>query len=149
MKIENSYKAILDKSVEVFARVNGITVAEVYNSSRVLPQVEARSQIWAYMRERTDSTLMGLAREFGKHHATVVHQNKQHKKYMGRVLKKSNAALIRVNEKYAANYETGKTILDEYFGVVQDNTLRFRVVMMVDDYPKWNVSKIIEAEEIV
>lgn len=141
---------VFEKAVEIYARINRVNPIDLYTGKQNRPLVETRSHVWAYMRQRTQMTTEDLGERFGKHHCTVVHHGKQHHMYMSNILSKRHTKALRVNEFYAENFESGAVILDRCFSVDDGDAkgYQYRVVMMVDDYPEWIVSKVIEVEKI-
>ena len=55
-----------------------------------------------------------------------------------------------MHDHYAQSYDAGRDLLDDYFLVdsVDLKGYKYRLIMMVDDYPSWNKQKVIEAEQI-
>ena len=82
-------------------------------------------------------------------HCTVQHHIKNHNDYLERINKKTDA---RVNELYAITYGTGRDVLNHYFEIPLESEMRemkWRLVIMVDEYPIWTNHQVIEKERII
>lgn len=140
---------LFTKAIETFSAVNHIAPKELYSGTRKRSVVETRSMIWKYVRERTLLTYQELGDRFDKAHCTVQHHISNHDAYMGRINNNSEA---RVYELYAMTYMNGKGVLNHYFDIPEESEMRemkWRLVIMVDDYPVWKQHQIIEKERII
>tara|TARA_R110001632_G_scaffold19590_1_gene59116 strand:+ start:1147 stop:1635 length:489 start_codon:yes stop_codon:yes gene_type:complete len=140
---------LFTKAIEVFCKVNRIDPSDLYAKTRRRPVVEARSMIWKYVRERTNFTYQELGDRFEMSHCTVQHHIKNHNDYLERINKKTDA---RVNELYAITYGTGRDVLNHYFEIPLESEMRemkWRLVIMVDEYPIWTNHQVIEKERII
>lgn len=137
---------VFNKAIEIFTNLTKVPEAELYQRGRHRRVVECRAMIWAYMRTRTNMTFADLAARFDLNHCTALHQWNRHQDYMSYVLDKP----FRMHELYAQTYESGKDILDDYFMVDSSDLTgyKYRLIVMVDDFPTWNKQKVIEAEQI-
>ena len=142
--VEESH--VFSKTIEVFSNICEVNEAELYQKSRNRRVVECRAMIWSYMRTRTNVTFQDLGAKFGLNHCTALHQWNRHQYYISYVLDKP----FRMHEHYAQSYDAGRDLLDDYFLVdsVDLKGYKYRLIMMVDDYPSWNKQKVIEAEQI-
>lgn len=142
--VEESH--VFNKTIEVFSDICKVRESELYQRGRHRNVVECRAMIWSYMRTRTSITFEDLGAKFGLNHCTALHQWNRHQDYMTYVMDKP----FRMHEHYAQSFDAGRDLLDEYFMVDSKDLTgyKYRLIMMVDDYPSWNKQKVIEAEQI-
>ena len=142
---------IYDKQIEkdavmVYAELNGVDWKELYTKTRKRNVVEARCQIWAYLRQNTNFRISHLGGMFGRHHATVIHQYDVHKKNMEFL--KSSRVNARVNEKYATTYDQGRETLDGIWKNDEPIAYTHRVVLLTNGSPNWTFHEIETVEEL-